>query len=240
VHHCVLPAESESRETTVKVWDTRLGSVTATLDCGQTFRIKLTAFSRDGLRLASASNDKQVVVWRIPDATIDATLRGHKEVISSLYFSNDGTLLISTDYSCEVLLWNLATASVIAVFEGSSAKISPNNRTIVTCRAGVTSVYHHNGDSDCWQLTSMFRLSRHGLSLQRALVSGVIASPADTLVMKQHGATKSASESSASRVVNTITGASRHSKLVAEASSVDDGRSLVVVDCWEMYSCVMS
>ncbi len=67
------------------------------------------AFSPDGTRLASASRDGTVKVWRVADGSELAHLRGHTGVVTSVAFGPDGKALVTGSEDGTVKVWHLAS-----------------------------------------------------------------------------------------------------------------------------------
>src|SRR5262249_15945917 len=67
------------------------------------------AFSPDGTRLASASQDHTVKVWDTGTGQEVLTLKSHTDDVSSVAFSHDGARLASGSEDHTVKIWDAGT-----------------------------------------------------------------------------------------------------------------------------------
>jgi WD40 repeat protein/serine/threonine protein kinase len=99
------------------------------------------AFSPDGTKLASGSNDMSVKLWDMRDYKLLQTLSGHTESITSVAFSPDGTKLASASFDKTVKLWDVMTGQFLRTLSGDSdlvfdAAFSPDGDTIASASQG--------------------------------------------------------------------------------------------------------
>ena len=74
----------------MRVWNTATGQVEQTLE-GHSSSVNSVAFSSDGSRLASGSDDRTVRVWNVATGQVEQTLKGHSSWVSSVAFWLDGS-----------------------------------------------------------------------------------------------------------------------------------------------------
>ncbi|UGX93643.1 caspase family protein [Bradyrhizobium barranii subsp. barranii] len=85
--------------------------------------ISSAAFSRDGTRLLSGSEDDTLKLWDAATGRLIRTFVGHANDVTSVAFSPDGAQLLSGSEDRTLKLWDAATGHLIRSFEGHSLKV---------------------------------------------------------------------------------------------------------------------
>ncbi len=85
---------------------------------GHSDRVIAVAFSNDGQRALSGSNDETINLWNISTGQIVCTLKGHDSFVYSVAFSPSGKMALSgADFPDKTMkLWNLSTCKLIRTF----------------------------------------------------------------------------------------------------------------------------
>jgi U3 small nucleolar RNA-associated protein 13 len=81
------------------------------------------AASPDGSFAASASADKTVKLWRLPQLILAATLRGHTRGVWCVAFSPVDAVLASSSADKSVRLWSVPSGECLRAFQGHSGPV---------------------------------------------------------------------------------------------------------------------
>jgi WD40 repeat protein len=86
--------------------------------------VNAVQFSPDGSKLASASYDKNVMVWDASTGAQLYTLKGHSDGVNAVQFSPDGSKLASVSRDENVMVWDASTGAQLHTLEGHSDGIN--------------------------------------------------------------------------------------------------------------------
>jgi WD40 repeat protein len=101
----LLAAAGGIEDPAVKVYDARSGKLRYTLE-GHADRVGCVAFSPDGRRLASCSQDKTVRIWELDRGKEVLTLRDHADLVTRVLFDPKGWRLASSSDDGKVRVWD--------------------------------------------------------------------------------------------------------------------------------------
>ena len=73
-------------------------------------RVWSVAWSPDGTKVASGSEDNTVKIWETSTGTCQSTLNGHSHSVTSVAWNNDGTKLASGSLDNTVRIWSVGSA----------------------------------------------------------------------------------------------------------------------------------
>jgi WD40 repeat protein len=99
-----------------------LPDVISTSAEGHTGPIGDCAISPDGKLLATASDDRLVIIWDIATMTVRGVLRGHQQRARACVFSPDGTRLLSASMDGTIRIWDVEEASLLHTFGEPSTR----------------------------------------------------------------------------------------------------------------------
>jgi len=146
---------SSSEDNTLRLWDILTGACIRTL-YGHTGWVNGCACSYDGKFAASASSDRNVIIWDIDalltgnpalnQVSIDeqenwnlrpSNLSGHRQPVTCCRFSPDGQCVLTGSVDRTLRLWDVPTQRVIRVFVGHEQDIldcafSPDGQTLLS------------------------------------------------------------------------------------------------------------
>ena len=102
---------------------------------GHTDWVRAVAFSPDGSRLASGSDDQTVRLWDAATGQEVQQLEGHTDWVRAVAFSPDGSRLASGSGDQTVRLWDAATGQEVQKLEGhkiDTLSFMNDNKTLLT------------------------------------------------------------------------------------------------------------
>jgi len=117
-----LPAEAESTDTSVALWDFASLELIHRME-GHTDTVLSVEFSPDGTRAISGGMDNRVIYWDLTTGEPIHIMENHSDWVWDVYFSPDGQTAISSSKDKSIILWDLATGEPIRTYSGHSERI---------------------------------------------------------------------------------------------------------------------
>jgi WD40 repeat protein len=104
---------------------------------GHQDRVTALAFSPDGTRVVTASDDATARIWDSASGASIAVLRGHKGPLTAAAFSPDGTRVVTASDDKTSRIWDAASGAATAVLEGhedhvAAVAFSPDGGRVIT------------------------------------------------------------------------------------------------------------
>jgi hypothetical protein len=119
----------------VRIWDAHTGVQLVVLP-GHDDIVYSAAYSPDGSRIVTASQDKTARVWDARTNAQVALLSGHDGVVGSAAYSPDGSRIVTASQDKTARVWDARTGAQLAVFSHGdaveAAAYSPDGTRIVT------------------------------------------------------------------------------------------------------------
>jgi WD40 repeat protein len=107
--------------------------------------VKSAAFSPDGKRVVTGSDDYTARIWDAETAKEIAVLRAHEGGVSSTAFSPDGERIVTGSYDRTARVWDAASAKEVAILREQdavlSAAFSPDGKRIVTASPATVRIW---------------------------------------------------------------------------------------------------
>ncbi|KAJ3017585.1 UNVERIFIED_CONTAM: Receptor-interacting serine/threonine-protein kinase 4 [Siphonaria sp. JEL0065] len=127
---------SGPKNETIKLWDTRTGDCTRTLE-GHTHWVYAVSISADGEKIVSGSNDNTVKVWDTRTSECTRTLESHTDSVRSVAISADGERIVSVSSDKTVKVWTTRTGECEKTLIGHarevcSVAISADGETVLS------------------------------------------------------------------------------------------------------------
>ena len=81
--------------------------------------VTVMSFSGTGQSLATASVDKNLIVWNVISGAAEHRFLGHTHSIKALAFTRDGALLASGGEDKRILIWDMSSGKLLQALEGA-------------------------------------------------------------------------------------------------------------------------
>ncbi|MBD2495394.1 AAA-like domain-containing protein [Nostoc sp. FACHB-280] len=111
-----------SDDNTVKLWDAQGNLINTLID--HTADVLSVRFSPDGQTLASASNDKTVIIWDVKKGKQVTSPLIHTDIVRDVVFSPDGQIIATGSNDKTVKLWSSRDYTLLETLNGHQGAVS--------------------------------------------------------------------------------------------------------------------
>jgi WD40 repeat protein len=129
-------ARRDPRDYAIRLWDLTTGREVRRF-VGHTGTVNAVAFTADGRRLLSGSQDTTLRLWDTATGREERLFVGHELPVMAVAISADGRLAVSGSWDKTVRLWNVVTGRVRTRVETSApvcgVALTPDGSLAVTC-----------------------------------------------------------------------------------------------------------
>ena len=151
---------------------------------GSGLPLNVAAYSPDGKRIVTASNDGTVRVWRADGSTEPIVLEGHEGPVRSVAFSPDGQRIVTTSWDKTAQVWGADGSAPLFKLEKhtgrvTSAAFSPDGKTLFT--ADSTGIVRK------WPVAHQGRTHRVVATHERSVTSVAYSSKGELLTASDDG-----------------------------------------------------
>lgn len=140
-----LAAIQDFETSTVMIWEAATGQAHLTLRKPPD-QISGIAFSADGRRLATASDDRTVRLWDVANGNELLRLTGHTAEVCHVAFSPDGLRLASAGHDRTARLWSVADGKLVQTFRHASwisaLAYSPDGERLAAAAEGIIRIWN--------------------------------------------------------------------------------------------------
>ena len=215
-----VPGQAEQR---IRIYDLATGKLVQLL-AGHTGKVVALAFSPDGTRLISGSQDRTAILWDLTNARALYRLERHKAEVYAVGFTPDGARVVTGSFDRTLRLWRVADGAPIAELKGHGEKVYA---LAVSPRDGSVASGSFDGEIRLWDGRTG-RLLRPLANQGGALVGSLSFSPDGRWLLSSCGAGHSCSgrpqfiwDVSTGRTIQTYL---KHDNVVLAAAVAPDGR----------------
>ena len=104
---------------------------------GHTSSVRSVAYSPDGMRIISGSDDQTIRIWDAHSGKLENILEGHTSSVLSIAYSPDGIRIISGSKDRTIRLWDAISGMLECTLKGhtddvSSVAYSPDGMTVIS------------------------------------------------------------------------------------------------------------